>query len=64
MTSMLFRIVRICFPNPNAIIFKTKYFSDCVVTFLEATSNFKHFEEKDDLHSYFISQITDCERLS
>ena len=36
------------------------YFS---VPFLESTSNFKHFEKKYDRHSYFISEITECERL-
>ena len=40
-----------------------KIFSDFLVPFLESTSNFKHFEKKDDRHSYFISEITDCERL-
>ena len=36
---------------------------DLFVPFLESTSNFKHFETKDDSHSYFISDITDCERV-
>ena len=40
-----------------------KIFSDFIVPFLESTSNFKHFETKDDSHSYFISDITDCERV-
>ena len=39
------------------------FFSDLFVPFLESTSNFKHFEKKDDCHSYFISEITDCEKL-
>ena len=30
---------------------KRKTFSQFFVTFLESTSNFKHFEKKDDLHS-------------
>ena len=38
-------------------------FSDFFVPFLESTSNFKDFEKKDDRHSYFISEITGCERL-
>ena len=42
---------------------KLKIFSEFFVPFLESTSNFKHFEKKDDRHSYFISEITDCERL-
>ena len=41
-----------------------KTFSDSVVPFLQSKSNFKHFERKDDFHSYFISEIKDCERLS
>ena len=38
-------------------------FSDSFVPFLEFTSNFKGFEKKDDRHSYFISEITDYERV-
>ena len=30
---------------------------------MKSTSNFKHFGKKDDCHSYFISEITDFERL-
>ena len=40
-----------------------KFFSDLFVPFLESTSNFKHFEKKDDRHTYFLSEITECERL-
>ena len=40
---------------------KRKAFSQLFVPFLESTSNFKHFEKKDDRHSYFISEITECE---
>ena len=42
---------------------KHTIFSDFFVPFLESTSNFKHFEKKVDRHSYFMSKITDCERL-
>ena len=42
---------------------KATIFSDFFVVFLEHTSNFKDFELKDDRHSYFISEIKDCERL-
>ena len=42
---------------------KPKTFSDFFVSFHESTSNFKNFERKDDCQSYFISEITDCERL-
>ena len=42
---------------------KPTIFSDFFVRFFESTSNFEHFEKKDDCHSYFISEITDCEKL-
>ena len=38
-------------------------FSVFFLVFLEYTSNFKDFELKGDRHSYFISEIKDCERL-
>ena len=41
---------------------KPTIFSDSFVPFLESTSNLKHFEKEDDGHSYFISEITDCQR--
>ena len=42
---------------------KPTIFSDILVSFLESTSNFKHFQKKYDRHSYFISEITDSDRL-
>ena len=42
---------------------KSRNFSNFFVLFLESTSSFKHFEKKDDLHSLFISEIRDCERV-
>ena len=42
---------------------KQKSFSDCFVQLLESPSNFKHFEKKDDRYRYFLSEITDCQRL-
>ena len=30
---------------------------------METTLNFEHFEKKDDDHTCFISEITDCQRL-
>ena len=42
---------------------KPTIFSDFFVPFLESTSNFKHFEYKDDRDTYFIYEITECERL-
>ena len=41
---------------------KTAIFSDFFVSFLESTSNFKHFGKKNDRHTYFISKITECEK--
>ena len=42
---------------------KGKHFSQFFLWFLESTSNFKYFEEKDDDHSKCVSEITDCEYL-
>ena len=51
------------FPIQMQLSLKPKTFSDIFVPFLESTSNFKHFEKKDDRHSYFTSEITDCQSL-
>ena len=40
-----------------------KNISDFLVLFLESKSNFKHFEKKDDRHTYFLSEITEYEKL-
>ena len=37
--------------------------SDLFVPFLESTSNFKHSEKNNDSPTYFLSEITECERL-
>ena len=50
-------------PTQLRLSLKPKTLPDFFNSFLESTSNFKHFEKKDDRHSYFISEITDCERL-
>ena len=42
---------------------KPTIISDFFVPFLESTSNFKDFEEKDDCHSYFIWEVRHCERV-
>ena len=42
---------------------KRKPSSKVFVPFLDSTSNFEHFERKDDCHSYCICEITDCENL-
>ena len=59
--------VRDCVNLPSPIqmqlSLKPAAFSDFSVLFHEFTSNFKHFEKKDDRDSYFISEVTDCERL-
>ena len=64
MTSILIGIVIICRPQ-----FKCNYLKHGKLSliffpaFLDCTSNFIHFEKKDDRHSYFISEIRDCERF-
>ena len=40
-----------------------KTFSQFFFPFLEHTSNFKHFEKKDDCHSQCISEIKDFGNL-
>ena len=50
-------------PIQMQLSLKPEFFSDCFVASLVSTSNFEHFEEKDDRHSYFISEITVNERL-
>ena len=55
--------VNLLSPVENQLSLKPPIFSDFLVPFLESTSNFKHFEKKDDRRSYFISEITDSERL-
>ena len=42
---------------------KPNTFAHSFVPFLQSASNFKRFEKEDDPHSYFISKITDCQRL-
>ena len=42
---------------------KLKIFSVFFVPFVESASNFKYFEKENDGHSYFISEITDCEKV-
>ena len=50
-------------PIEMQLSLKPKTFSHSFVSFLESTSNFKNFQRKDDCQSYFISEITDYERL-
>ena len=42
---------------------KLKPFPDFLVPFVENTLKFEHLSKKDDRHTYFISEITNCERL-
>ena len=38
-------------------------FAEFFAAFFKAILNFKHFESKDDIHSFFISEITDSENV-
>ena len=50
-------------PIQMQLSLKVTFFSNFFVPFPESTSNFKHFERKDDRHTYFLWEITECERL-
>ena len=55
--------VNLLSPVQMQLSLKPTIVSDFFVLFLESISNFKHFEKKDDRHTYFISEITECEKL-
>ena len=55
--------VNLLSPIQMQLSLKPTIFSNFFVPFLESTSNFKHFEKKDDSHTYFSAEITDCERV-
>ena len=55
--------VNLLSPIQMQLSLKPTIFSDFFVPFLESTSNFKHFEKKDDSRSYFIWEIRHCERV-
>ena len=55
--------VNLSSPIQIQLSLKTKIFSDFINQFLKSTWNFKHFEIKHDCHNYFISEITECEKL-
>ena len=40
-----------------------KTFSKFFAGFLKSRLNFEYFERKDDLHSFGIFEITDCENV-
>ena len=42
---------------------KQQSISDFVGTFSKCRLNFEDFEKKDDSHSFFVSEITDCENV-
>ena len=50
-------------PIQMQLSLKPTFFSDFFVPFLESTSDFEHFEQKEYPHGNFILEITDCERL-
>ena len=50
-------------PIQMQLSLKMETFSDFFVPFLQSTSNFKHFEKNYDRYSYFITEISGCERL-
>ena len=50
-------------PIEMKLCLKPKTFSSSFFPFLEAISNYKHFEYEDDRHSYFISEIVDWQRF-
>ena len=41
---------------------KQKTFSEYFFAFLKSSSNFEHFQKKDDSHSWGISKITESEK--
>ena len=49
-------------PIQMELYLKPTMFPDIFVSFLQSTSNFKHFERKDDRDTYFILEITECEK--
>ena len=55
--------VNLLSPIQMQLSLKPTIFSHFFVPFLESTSNFKHFEKKDDSRSYFIWEIRHCERV-
>ena len=55
--------VNLSSPIEMQLSLKPTICSDFLVAFLQSTSNFQHFEKKDDCNSCSISESTDCERL-
>ena len=42
---------------------KQNNFPELFAAFLQSRLNFKHFEKKDDLHTFFIFEITEPENV-
>ena len=42
---------------------KEKTFSEVFDSFFNSLLNFKHFEQKNDAHSFYISEFTDSEKV-
>ena len=55
--------VNLSSPIQMQLYLQPRIFADFFVLFLESTSNFRHLEIKDEHHTYFISEITECERV-
>ena len=53
--------VNLSSPIQTQISLKSTIYSDFPVLFLESTPKFQHFETKDNRHTYFISEITECD---
>ena len=60
---LLLHCVNLSSPIQMQLSLKPTIFPGFFVPFLESISNFKLLEKKDDRHSYFISEITDHEKL-
>ena len=56
-------IVTLSSPIQMQLSFKPIIFSDLFLPFLESESNFNYFEKKDASHTYFISEISECEKV-
>ena len=50
-------------PIPIQLSQKQKNFPEFFAAFLKSTLNSKHFEQKDDPHTFFIFEVTDSENV-
>ena len=51
-------------PNQTQLSQKQISFSEFFAPFLKFALVFEHFQKKDDRHSLYISEITECKRRS